>query len=142
MKKVFLLVALFGFLVQTQAQSVLAKDVPASVKSACMKAHPKAIDVKWSKEGTKYESEFTENGKAKSATFDDSGYLLENEKNIPISKLPAAVSKYVSANYKGEKIKEAAIMTDNKGVVTYEAEVNGKDLIFDAKGNYIKSVKD
>lgn len=142
MKKVFLLLAMFGFLFQTHAQSVLAKNVPATVTAACMKAHPKATDVKWSKEGTKFESEFTENGKTKSATFDDSGMLLENEKNVAIISLPAPIAKYVADNYKGKKIKEAAKMTDNKGVVTYEAEVNGKDLIFDAKGNYLKSVKD
>ena len=142
MKKVFLLVAIFGFFIQSQAQSVLAKNVPASVKAACMKAHPKAMDVKWSKDGTKFESEFTENGKAKSATFDDSGMLLESEKNIKVASLPSPIAKYVADNHKGKKITEAAKMTDKKGVVTYEAEVNGMDLIFDAKGNYIKSVKD
>ncbi len=142
MKKVFLLAAILGFFIQSQAQSVATKDVPASIKVACMKAHPKAMDVKWSKEGTTYESEFTENGKTKSATFDDSGLLIENEKNIKIASLPAPIAKYVADNYKGKKIKEAAKMTSNKGVVTYEAEVNGMDLIFDSKGNYLKSVKD
>jgi hypothetical protein len=142
MKKVFLLVAVLGFFIQSQAQSVMTKDVPASIKAACMKAHPKAKDVKWTKEGTTYECEYTENGKVKGATFDDSGLVLENEKDIAISSLPAAIRKYVADNYKGAKIKEAAKMTSRKGVVTYEAEVNGMDLVFDAKGNYLKAEKE
>ena len=46
MKKVFLLVTILGLLMQSQAQSVLAKDVPASVKAACIKHHPNAINKK------------------------------------------------------------------------------------------------
>lgn len=141
MKKVFLLVAILGFFMQGQAQSVLAKDVPASVKAACMKEHPNAKNVKWSKEGTTFESEFTENGNEKSATFDDSGAMLENEKNIKIAALPAGAVKYVEDHYKGKKIKEASRMIDKNGVINYEAEVDGIDLIFDVNGKYLKSVK-
>ncbi|MBC7525271.1 MAG: PepSY-like domain-containing protein [Flavobacterium sp.] len=142
MKKVFLLVAMYGFFIQSQAQSVMTKDVPASIKAGFKKAHPNAKNLKWIKEGTTFESEFTENGGERSATFDDSGLLLESEKNIKIASLPAPVAKYVADNHKGKKITEASKIKDRKGVVTYEAEVNGMDLIFDAKGNYIKSVKD
>jgi hypothetical protein len=39
----------------------------------------------------------------------------------------------------GATIKEAARITDANGKTTYEAEVRGKDLIFDEKGNYLKT---
>jgi len=45
-------------------------------------------------------------------------------------------------NIRAKKIKEAAKITDAKGVVTYEAEVTGKDLIFDASGKFLKEIKD
>ena len=65
MKNVFLLIAILGFFMQSQAQSVLAKDVPESVKAACMKHHPNAINIKWYKDNNTFESQFTENGKVK-----------------------------------------------------------------------------
>ena len=72
-----------------------------------------------------------------SATFDANGVLKETETDIKVAELPAPVSKYVATNYKGATIKEAAIITrgDNK---MYEAEVKGKDLLFDVDGKFLK----
>jgi hypothetical protein len=56
--------------------------------------------------------------------------------------LPASIADYVAKNYKGEKIKEAAKLKMANGDINYEAEVKGMDLIFDANGKFIKSVKD
>ncbi len=39
-------------------------------------------------------------------------------------------------------MKEAAKITDAHGVVTYEAEVKGMDLLFDSAGKFLKEVKD
>jgi hypothetical protein len=61
---------------------------------------------------------------------------------IKIDELPANAKAYVAKHYAGQKIKEAAKITDSKGVVTYEAEVKGKDLIFDNTGKFLKEVKD
>jgi hypothetical protein len=38
----------------------------------------------------------------------------------------------------GVKITEAGKVTDAKGRTRYEAEVKGKDMLFDEKGNFIK----
>jgi len=38
----------------------------------------------------------------------------------------------------GVKITEAGKVTDAKGRTQYEAEVKGKDMLFDEKGNFIK----
>ena len=56
--------------------------------------------------------------------------------------LPASVPLYVKKNMPNAKIKEASIIVDAAGKKTYEAEVNGKDLIFDEKGNFIKSTEE
>lgn len=52
--------------------------------------------------------------------------------------MPAGVAQYVQAHEHGAKIKEAGLVTDAKGMVTYEAEIKGKDLIFDKAGKFIK----
>jgi len=50
--------------------------------------------------------------------------------------------EYVKAHYKGATAKEAAKITKADGTVNYEAEVSKKDVIFDAKGKFIKEEKD
>ena len=76
-----------------------------------------------------------------SSTDDAAGNRLETEVEIKPSSLPAGVLEYVMKNYKEDEVKEASKITDGKGTVTYEAEVKGLDLIFDAKGTFIKSEK-
>jgi hypothetical protein len=63
---------------------------------------------------------------------------VEFVKAIPITGLPAAVAPYVAAHFKGAKIKEAGKVTDAEGKTSYEAEVKGRDLIFDENGKYVK----
>lgn len=52
--------------------------------------------------------------------------------------MPAHISIYIKQHYSGTKINEAGKITDAKGAIIYEAEVKGKDLIFDEKGNFLK----
>ncbi|MGK4567786.1 PepSY-like domain-containing protein [Flavobacterium sp. 3HN19-14] len=89
-----------------------------------------------------YEGEFQLKGKDASATFDTTGHLKELEVEIKTNELPKAALDYLKQNYPNEKIKEAAQITNDKGVVTYEAEIkkNGKsaDIIFDANGKFIR----
>ena len=52
--------------------------------------------------------------------------------------LPAGVTNYVHSHYPGMKITEAGKVTDAEGKTRYEAEVKGKDMLFDENGNFIK----
>ncbi len=116
---------------------------PAAAKAAFAKAFPGSSNVKWVKEDADYEAEFKQNGKPMSANFDAKGTLLETEETIKESELPASALQYVKDKYKGAKIKEAAKITKANGEVNYEAEVNKKDVMFDASGKFIKvMVKD
>ena len=124
------------------AQKMQDKDVPVIIKSAFQKQYPDAKEVKWEKENGNYEAEFELKETEHSALFDASGNIIESEVEISSDALPANVKEYVSKNYSGQKIKEAAKITDAKGTVTYEAEIKGKDLIFDSNGNFIKEVKE
>lgn len=124
------------------AQKISDKEVPAVVKSTLQKNYPDAREVKWEKEKGNYEAGFEHNHSEYSLLMDVSGKIIETEIEIKKEELPLKVKEYVAKNYAGSKIKEAAKITDAKGVVTYEAEVNGMDLIFDAQGNFIVANKD
>ena len=141
MKKLILVIAIVGFIGSAQAQKLTAKDVPVAVKEAFTKAYPMEKDIDWSKDGSNYEAQYDAKQGDISVTYKSDGELVETEMDIPISSLPQGVMDYVKKHHKNHKVKEAAKITSANGTVTYEAEVNGMDLIFDSKGNYLKSVK-
>jgi hypothetical protein len=142
MKKLALMAVAAMITSLTFAQKMQEKDVPAPVKNAFQKQYPTASDVKWDKEGEKFEASFDLNKTDNSVLFDAQGNILETEVEIELNQLPKGVLEYVKANYKGQKVKEAAKITDAQGKVTYEAEIKGMDLLFDANGKFIKEVKE
>lgn len=122
----------------SNAQKLKESAVPSAVRTAFVSMYPNAKHIKWSMEDGKYEGEFKENSIESSALFEADGAYVQTETEIPASSLPETVKQYVSKNLAGEKIKEAAKITDAKSTVTYEAEVGGTDYIFDANGNFLK----
>lgn len=138
MKKSAILLAAMFAVTFANAQKVSDKDVPTAVKTTLQKNYPNAKEIKWEKENGNYEAEFEVEETDYSLLIDVSGKILETEIEIKVDALPANAKAYISKNYAGQKIKEATKITDNKGVVTYEAEIKGKDLIFDSNGNFIK----
>ena len=137
------MVAVTGLTAAIFAQSVFLgpkTDVPTVVKEAFSKQFP-GVKAKWENEHGTFEANFEKDGKEMSATFDATGTLLETETEVAVTELPTAAAEYVKTNYKSG-IKEAAKITDSKGVVTYEAEVGKKDLIFDASGNFLRESND
>lgn len=61
---------------------------------------------------------------------------------IPVADLPLGVVTYIKSHYPGSKITEAGKVTDAKGSISYEAEVKGKDLVFDQQGNFLRKETD
>lgn len=113
--------------------------VPAAARSAFEKKYPEATNVLWEKEKSIYEANWGgTSGEDHSAQFTPSGKFVEIIDAIAISDLPKSVSAYVATHYKSAKITEAGKVTDASGKQTYEAEVNGKDLIFDVNGKFLK----
>jgi hypothetical protein len=111
---------------------------PTAIQSAFVKKFPGTSVKKWDKEEGKYEANFTKDGKQMSAVFDANGKLEETETVIAVSELPASVVSYVQEHYKGSKIEEAAIVVKSNGEKIYEAEIKGKDLVFDMRGKFLK----
>lgn len=136
-----LVMAGFLFTFTACGQKTDASKVPAAVKASFAKKFP-GVTVRWEKENNQYEAGFKQNGKTMSALFETNGTLTETEMDIKASSLPAAVLSYIKEHYNGKVIKEAAKITKADGTVNYEAEVSGKDVIFDSNGKFLKEVKD
>ncbi|MEO6819753.1 MAG: PepSY-like domain-containing protein [Ginsengibacter sp.] len=140
MKKLFS----FAFVLLTLGTGCFAQKnvkAPAPVMSSFSKDFPGAT-TKWEKEGANYEANFKQSGKSMSALYDAKGNRQETEQSIKVAELPQSVKDYIAKNYKGEKIKEAAIITKANGEVNYEAEVKGMDVLFSKDGKFIKTAKD
>lgn len=136
-KILFIVLSVFSFSLFAQNVSV-----PDKVQKEFNKLYPNMKEVKWSKEGEEeFEAEFNENGKSISVVINDEGILLETETVIEIKDLPKDVESFVMKNYQDYKITEAAKIMDDKGVLTYEAEISKdkekKDLLFDKDGKII-----
>lgn len=122
------------------AQKTQEKNVPVLVLKNFKTAFPVAKKVTWEKEGNLFEAEFELNETEQSVLLDSLGQILETEIEIQLSQVPANVLDYVKLNYKGQKVKEADKIMNAQGLVTYEIEMKGKDLIFDGGGNFIKEI--
>jgi hypothetical protein len=121
------------------AQKVRSADVPAAVKTALQQKYPSASGVTWEKEKGNYEANWGGASKEdNSVLFTPAGIFVELVVAMPVARLPAGVTDYVHAHYAGAKIAEAGKVTDAEGRTRYEAEVKGKDLLFDQKGNFLK----
>ncbi|MDQ0781194.1 PepSY-like domain-containing protein [Chryseobacterium sp. W4I1] len=141
MKKIVFLLTMTALAALFNAQKVQQKEVPASVQKSFQKQFPTVKEVKWEKENGNYEAGFKSKEAETTVVIDPFGKILETENEIGINALSVPIKSYLAKNYPHQKIKEAAKITDAKGVVTYEAEMKGKDLIFDSKGNFLREIK-
>lgn len=116
------------------------KKVPEAVKQAFKKEYP-GTKVKWEMEDGKYDAEFKKNGKEMSVLYNANGSVKETEMEISVVQLPKEASGYITEHHMG-RINEASKITKANGEVNYEAEINGKDLIFNSSGKFLKEAKD
>lgn len=115
---------------------------PKAISAAFVHNFPQVTNPSWDKEDGQYEANFTEGDQEMSATFDKDGQLLEKEIQLAVADLPASVTSYLNDHYPGVPIKEAAKIEMPDGTIRYEAEVKGKDLLFDENSNYLKKESD
>jgi len=138
-KTIFLSVAMTALVGSLIAGNVKAIKVPAAVKQALAKKYPNATKVTWEMEKGNYEANWGgKSGEDTSVVFTPAGAFVEEVDAMPVAQLPASVITYVKANYQGSKILEAGMVTDAAGKKMFEAEIKGKDLIFDKDGKFIK----
>lgn len=124
------------------AQKLKESEVPAAVKAAFAKQFPNVKDAEWGKEEADFEAEFDQNKMETSLLIDANGNVLKTENEIEVSALPKAAAEYIAKTLGGKKIKEASKITDAKGQVTYEAEVDDTDYVFDLNGTFVKTIQE
>jgi hypothetical protein len=121
------------------AQRVPGDKVPPAVKSALATKCPYAKGVTWEKEKGNFEANW--GGKSKedsSVLFTPDGGFVEMVVATPVSFLPSAINSYVKEHYPTSKITEAGKISWPGGKSGWEAEVKGKDLVFDERGGFIR----
>ena len=141
MKKIFLLFLIGVSAIRTNAQVVKETEVPTGIKTAFEKLYPTAKVDKWEKDKLNYEAEFKNDKTETSVVFGPNNNLLETGIVIEVSNLPKTVINYCKKKYPDQKIAQAEKITNYKGVITYEAEVNDMDVLFSADGTFIKASK-
>ena len=141
MKK-YAIAALILFVgISASAQKLKDEDVPGIVKNSFTNQYP-GLKAKWEKEDGNYEAGFKKDGKTMSVVYDPMGTMKETEVLIKEAEMPAASLDYIKTNYKGKRVKETAKVTKADGTINYEAEIDGKDVVFDGSGKFIKESKD
>jgi hypothetical protein len=139
-KLVFSLTPLFLF-INLSAQKLKDAQIPSAVRTSFQKQYP-GLQGKWDKEDNNYEVSFQKDGKAMSLVIQNDGTIVETETVIPISDLPSAALSFMKSRYNHNKIKEAARIIKGNGEVNYEAEINKRDILFDANGKFLKEARD
>ncbi len=136
--KYLLIFALSVISLTGYGQKLNPAKVPAAVKAKFIAIYPNIKNPTWELEDGNYEAGFDLNKVETTVVFTPAGVHVATESIIDAKALPAPVIIYVSKNYPGQKINEASKIVAANGKITYEAEVKGKDLIFDEKGNLLK----
>jgi hypothetical protein len=138
MKKMISIFAILFALGPLAAQSKKIQ-IPNDVLKAFGKKFPTVTKVNWEKERQDYEANFLEGSLRESASFSPSGRLMQTEMEIDLESLPDGAIAYIRKHYSGKRIEEASRIVSASNVVAFEAEVAGKELVFDAKGNFLKA---
>lgn len=110
-------------------------------KAGFEKKFPGVKDTKWEAEAKDFEVKFKQGKTEMSAVFTANGTLRETETAIAAEKLPSLAATYIKQHYAGQKVTEMARIEKADGTVIYEAEINKKDILFDASGKFIKEAK-
>lgn len=113
MKKVFLLLAIIGFITNANAHAnkSVSKDFATTVKTSVAK----------------------ENSNTTTATT--------SIHKTRVVVLPLAAQIYLKENHKSHASERIIMVTGSNGVVSYQVIVGKKDFVFDSKGNYLTYVK-
>jgi hypothetical protein len=138
MKNIIIIVLLALCHISLSAQKLSPEKVPAAAKAKFASLYPKAENAHWEKEGADFEAGFTLGQTHMSVVIDAQGKLKETETKMTVAELPKKVQDYLAKNKPGAKITEAAKIVYASGKMRYEAEVNGKDMLFDEQGNFVK----
>ncbi|QPH40662.1 PepSY-like domain-containing protein [Pedobacter endophyticus] len=135
---------LLAGIASSNAQDIDKNKVPAAVKSAFMKAYPKATDVDWEMKGSNYEADFDLAKVDYKATYTSAGKAISFEKDIPNSQLPALIVKNIKAKYPQGRIDDVDLINTG-GKISYKVDIEGTpdvNVWYTADGKFVKELAD
>jgi hypothetical protein len=100
-------------------------------------SYPDAKNITWQIKEGKYLAGFKNYKLETLAILSIDGTLYKTETEIKITALPEAATAYLAEKCKEKKIEEAVIIEDESGVITFEAQVERMDYMFDATGRLL-----
>lgn len=142
MNKLILILTVVLFGISARAQNLKESDVPSQVKSKFNAMNPNVNNVRWERNDGRFEAEFDEDSLETSVYFNGDGTYIKTEKEISISLLPSKARDFVLTNHPGKNIREAEIVTNASGSISYEAEIDNIDYYFDSDGNLLRKRSD
>ena len=118
--------------------------VPEKITTAFKTIHPNATDIRWIQEPSIFEAKFRDGEMQGAISFNDQAEVVETEEVIREEQLPnhAGILDYIKSNYNGETIQRSEKIIKRDGIVMYELQITGKELIFDAEGNFSEEEPD
>jgi len=120
------------------------REAPDDIVAAFKKHHPNATILKWNDESPVWEAKYTDEKEKGAVTYDKDANIIETELVIEESELPhqPAIPEYIKTKYPGEKIQSCEKVEKKDGTITYEIQITGKEIVFDAAGKYLDEEPD
>ena len=113
--------------------------VPPQVMTAFEAIYPVMRNVTWNQEAGYYLPTFLHNGAQTIGYIDQKGHYIQTITKGQASDLPPAATDYISHNYQGAQVsEEGRIEFPTGNPARFFAKVNGKTLLFDYYGKFIK----
>jgi len=137
-----LVLMFLGFLIclsQTRAQESALLTLPSQVTDLFTLLYPDAKSIEWQYTADRYTAEFKNNKMETMAMIDAEGRLLQTSTEIKITALPETALSLLADKFAEEKIDQAMITENAKGVITYIAVIDKADYTFDASGQLMAS---
>lgn len=144
MNKIIFLFSAGVLLIGACNQSQKSRQVPTNILEAFVKLHPKATILKWNDEPPIWEAKYKDGEEKGAASFNDKAEIVETELVIDQSQLPnsSTIPNYINARYTNEKIRGCEKVIKQDGSITYEIQITGKEIIFNADGKYLSEEMD
>ena len=120
------------------------RGIPSEVTDSFDAKFPKALHVSWKDKITGFQADFEQKNQKVKATFNSKGEWQKTEKQLLISKLPAAVNDgFNKSKYAAYTVREAVELDDHeKGlmykVVVKKGDITKRNLYFTAAGQLVK----
>jgi hypothetical protein len=139
MKFVLTLLGFFICLSYARAQDSEVLTIPAAVSDLFTLLYPDAKSIEWHLTGDHYKAEFKNNKMETMALMDAAGTLLQTCTEIKSTALPETALSLLADKFAEEKIDQAMITENAKGVITFTAVIDKADYTFDATGQLMAS---